>query len=299
MQFTVTVSVDQESGIGGKLGIPDRGGSWHFHIATGVFAIATVLYCDPSRCVAKAHDITQQDLRMFAEQAIASQLVEVKPPEFEITHNPEDRRLSVYFGDYTPRPHTVDPFVNWALNEQFQVALIRRYRNTPERRRNWAQTLTSIEQQIESMLKAANDSALNDEQKNAVLRQCELNVSHTYKQHFNAVVYSQQLNGWDKKHETYRVAEYYTTKFMTQPRGVVRYMPAGRWELHQFALQQNVRLPAPKWDVPAENKALLVGKYYFSAIFENHTPVAGPVAGPVTIHQSVTLLFTPQGMQQQ
>ncbi len=238
--------------------------------------------------------LSQEELRAFTESAVQSDNPEIQPPEMTPTSFVQSGRKLVVDSGRFPKNLTDDDRFNRALDEQFQVALYRVFRNRPLMRRRWAPTLEQVEIEVREMLKVISDPNLSDNQKDQKLDAIENTIDDIYNRHFRDAAIADGLDGWEMR--PFQASANTITLWTEPDGGKVKYIPALQWDLYVLAYSKNKKAPKPQWQTPTGNEIELIGKYYFYAEFGNRN---SPVVGPINITKNKkTLVFTPTGLQQ-
>lgn len=247
------------------------------------------------QCQAQWMDFSRTDLQKFAEDLILNKKVSVLPPGPTFTPMAKGKRqLTFDLGDF-PRHWTNDPMFDRVFNAQFQVSLIRAYRNTPARRQGWKPFLNAAELQIEIMINTVRDPNLTAEQKSVALGAMEDRIDQFYRARLDK--WCQDDPGIGSAQLTCCNSPHFNVQFVTEPDGaVVTYVTAGKYALYQLAQAKNPTLPPLDWVTPTGRSAILVGMYYFKAEFNGSQP---KTTGPALVDKDVVLVFTPNGMRSQ
>ncbi|REK17959.1 MAG: hypothetical protein DWQ37_05405 [Planctomycetota bacterium] len=191
-----------------------------------------------------------------------------------------------------PTELTNDKLFDRVLAQQFQVTIIRLYRNQPGMVRWWAPTLTTVEGKIQQMLDVLAARNWSDAQKSTALDRIEADIGATYEAFF--LRWAQLENAGDWQFE-YKTMAAYGVEIVTEPPGaVVHYIMAGSWDLYQLGRRNGKNVPKPAWEQASGNSVTLIGKYYFHAQFENSQT---KVIGPILINRGRSLVFTPRGLR--
>lgn len=242
------------------------------------------------RCHAQWSKLAQADLRRFTETVVVNKTIYVDPPKIKRPPG----MLTIDMGDF-PRQFTNDPLFDRALDAQLQATVIRVYRNKPAFRKAWAPTLAAVERKVHQMLAVLALRNITDDVREQSIDAIENDIQAIYDAHFREWAKKENRDGFEYE----KGARTYLVELITDPEGVVSYLPSGDWQLYLFATKEKKLsdIPTPEWRTPPNAKVSLVGEYYFYARFPNHEkPVQTPE--PVLITSDGSLLFTPDGLRQ-
>jgi hypothetical protein len=244
---------------------------------------------------AQESNVAQPDIRAFVEQSLASGLISASKAWVRDEPHPGGGQIMlVYLGSHSPNNLTGDPLLDWAINAQTAVCIIRKHRNSPAAVRDaWKSPLAQVEAEIQEILDIWADPDKSEAEKDAARVTSEEAVDRIYATHLDAVASHSGRLGWQPTFED-GLTVYETHLFVSPPTGSVKFMSAARWEFYQFNKKKNLPCPKPEWETVTSNPEILVGKYYFLAQFGDDNM---RVHGPIAIHSDKTLVFTESGLQ--
>jgi len=217
-----------------------------------IFALLYVYASSSSFAYAQ---LSQADLNSIVQDEIAQKRISVQPLQVSIEHD-----LVVQNGgerlDRVEEPSINSILLDAATRHLTAQQLLK---TTPDRKLQQS-LITANEravEQIDKMLSIVNDSTLDESDRLSQLQKLKDNVDGTY----DAAVadYAKAIGlqlGYGEAKAAYKVAA------STKPiGGVVRYLPAGEYDLYELARRKGKNLPEPTWITPADPNNIVVGGY--------------------------------------
>lgn len=223
-------------------------------------AVASVLLLGLSHATAWGQ-MNQDDLRAYTEHEVQRGSVRLTPPHFNWERDP-----LVYLLPDTILVDWDDPKaggLDVALNAQFTVTAIRRYRDAPAQRRFWTPVLRRVEAEIQEMLRLVEASGLEGDALRTGIDEISDRIARIYQDELDRLA---KENGKRGAVTEKRVSYHFVTLATIPGGGIIRYMPAGRWTLYLFMTQQRNRpdYPRPEWTtVRQTDQVPLFGKNWF------------------------------------
>jgi hypothetical protein len=211
--------------------------------------------------------MSQRELREYTERSLKLGTVAIEKPVFTATR---DRTGTVYPFSLGGVKETSfrstfsgSGLLAIPLQEQFRVTVIRAFRNSPSKRHWWAPRLAAVEREIQLIL-----NALDLPSYEATWEEMALHSGHINQIYNQAMIDAGIIEpGEHPKEVCYTCAGAYMVRIHTTPAdGLVKYIPAGDWDLYWFrtAVKGHTNVPKPDWITVEQNSIELGGKYWFS-----------------------------------
>jgi hypothetical protein len=230
--------------------------SWA-HTPCQIFALLAV--CAISSSLAYAQ-LSQADLNSILQDEISQKHISVQPLQVSIEHD-----LVVQNGgerlDKVEEP-SINTILLGAATRQLTAKQL--LNKTPDRhlQQSLVQANERATVQIDKMLSIVNDSTVDESDRISQLQKLKDKVDSTYDTAVADYAKAMGLQlGYGEAKAAYKVA------VSTKPiGGVVRYLPAGEYDLYELARRKGKNLPEPTWITPADPNNIVVSGYIWFVV---------------------------------